>query len=215
MQIYKIFINERPLFITNEKEMNRIKSYYKNVLTGRYLGKKMALLNYVDLMEKSQKYDAVILYFDDVRRLYKDFKGHFKLIGAAGGLVYNTNQDILAIYRRGWWDLPKGKIDKGEKKKAAAIREVQEETGLDEVTLHSKITTTLHTYKDRKGKRILKKSWWYYMTTPEMDLIPQTEEDIELCEWIPLSALINERKPIYGSILDVAIKMAEKDQIEE
>lgn len=215
MQIYKIFINERPLFITNEKEMKRLKAHHNNVLTGRYLGKKMALLNYVDLMEKSQKYDAVILYHEDVRRLYKDFKGHFKLIRAAGGVVYNTNEDILAIYRRGWWDLPKGKIDKGEKKKAAAIREVQEETGLDEVTLHSKITTTLHTYKDRQGKRILKKSWWYYMTTPEMNLVPQTEEDIELCEWIPLDVLIKERKPIYGSILDVATKMAQKDQIEE
>ena len=100
-----------------------------------------------------------------------------KIVYAAGGLVQNQNGKYLFFYRRGSWDLPKGKLDKGEISKKAAIREVKEEVGL-----HCKITsilpTTYHTYFD-KGKLVLKETSWYKMKSANADVKLQYEEDIE------------------------------------
>jgi 8-oxo-dGTP pyrophosphatase MutT (NUDIX family) len=96
--------------------------------------------------------------------------------------------------------LPKGKIDKGESKEMAAVREVQEETGLNEVELLDFITETYHTYRTGKQKRILKRTYWYKMRTIETDLVPQTEEDIEQAIWIRKDDFLAQDQPVYGNI---------------
>ena len=110
-----------------------------------------------------------------------DFMSLFKVMNAAGGIVQKDDKELL-IYRLGKWDFPKGKLEKGESFKKAAVREVEEETGV-EVSLQQKICTTWHTYTFRK-KRILKCTKWYAMDCLADDnLAPQEDESIEKAEW--------------------------------
>lgn len=105
-------------------------------------------------------------------------------IEAAGGIVRNQQGAVLMIFRRGYWDLPKGKIDKGEEAKAAAIREVKEETGIAHLEIVRELPPTYHTYY-MYGKYAVKKTYWYAMTSSDTsDLTPQLEEDIEQAVWI-------------------------------
>ena len=127
----------------------------------------------------------------------------FKIIEAAGGLVSNANNEILLMYRRGSWDLPKGKIDDGETSEIAAVREVEEETGIRNVQLHQFITTTYHTYF-YKNNWALKPTHWFKMSIDtEQPLIPQTEEDIEVLQWVRKDDLAVYLKNMYPSIKDV------------
>ena len=107
------------------------------------------------------------------------------------------------IFRRGKWDLPKGKLDKGETLEECAIREVKEETGLASVELVSALTITHHTYHE--GTRfILKESHWYIMkANGKQELIPQTEEDIHEIKWVKADELDKYKKDSFPSIRDV------------
>ena len=105
----------------------------------------------------------------DYEKLVADFQSNYKILEAAGGLVYNAEGKILLIFRRDFWDLPKGKIDPGESKAAAAVREVEEETGLKDITLGDLITETYHTYRTKKGNRILKRTYWFRMDAPNQE----------------------------------------------
>ena len=126
----------------------------------------------------------------------------------------NTNKELLVIYRRGSWDLPKGKIDPGETKEEAAVREIQEETGLQTVELGKLICSTYHTYKDKKGNRILKLTHWFEMHTTEIALIPQAEEDIEVAEWQKPETFLAGDFPMYSSIREVVSRSGEKERVE-
>ena len=200
--MYKVFINETPLIFTNTEGILSEWKNDDNVLITKYLGKKKFLHNYIDLLEKSSKYSHVVIFSDDLKALWSDFSSLFKVIEAAGGVVFNQKKEVLVIFRRDFWDLPKGKIDKGESPEKAAVREVQEETGLENVILGKHILNTYHTY-ELKDKRILKKTYWYEMKTTDIELIPQTEEDIEQAEWVVLSDFLNSKPIIYGNILIV------------
>lgn len=200
--IYKIFINETPLFLTNtEGVLEEWKNDNKTLITN-YLGKKKFLHPIIDLLEKSKKYNRVVVCSSNLELLWHDFKSIYKIIEAAGGVVKNEKNEVLMIFRRDSWDLPKGKIDDGESPEAAAVREIQEETGLNNVKLGELICYTYHTY-DMKGKRILKKTWWYAMSTSETALTPQTSEDIEQAIWVELTTFLDTKPTLYGSILDV------------
>ncbi len=175
----------------------------KGQLIAPYSGKSKMLLSYIDLMEKTKRFKNVIIHYDDLKKLKKDFKSLFKVIEAAGGIVNDGEDNILFIFRRGSWDLPKGKIDKGEKKKEAAVREVEEETGITDITIGKKIRTTRHTYRTKDKKRAIKKTYWYEMTASNQKLIPQKEEDITKAEWIPLSEVGNLEGKIFKNIKEV------------
>lgn len=109
---------------------------------------------------------------------------NFQIIRAAGGLVFNNKGEALFIFRRGKWDLPKGKLDEGESLEECAVREVEEETGLKGVVLKDFLITTYHTYTEN-GKQILKESHWYRMEVKGIQqLTPQTEEDITDIRWV-------------------------------
>ena len=197
--MYKIWINERPLTLVQIAQLDTQSIDVTKNLLVRYNGKARSLLNPIDMMEKTRRYDSITIYAEDYGQLVQDFNSLYKIIEAAGGVVYNENGEILVMYRRDYWDLPKGKIDKGETKAAAALREVEEETGLSQVERGDLICTTYHTYRDKK-KRILKRTYWYKMTTNEKQVTPQTEEDIEKLLWIKPQDFLREKKPIYNSI---------------
>ena len=106
------------------------------------------------------------------------------IIEAAGGMVFNQAGELLMMKRRGFWDMPKGKLDEGESIEACATREVSEETGLKNLEIVKKLQVTYHTYI-YKGSPALKPSHWFLMTNAgDESLIPQTEEDITEIRWV-------------------------------
>lgn len=146
---------------------------------------------------------AGVFYHPDLDELKKAFYKKFTIVTAAGGLVQNEDGQILLIFRRGKWDLPKGKLDKGEKLEACAIREVEEETGLVNVELVSPLTITYHTYHE--GARfILKESHWYNMRVKGgQKLVPQTDEDIHEIRWVSATELSRFFDNAFPSVIDV------------
>ncbi len=124
-------------------------------------------------------------------------------IQAAGGLVLNERGEVLFMFRRGKWDLPKGKLDPGETLEACALREVEEETGVGELKLRRFLLVTEHEYEE-KGINILKETHWYLMeTNGDQRLIPQAEEDISELRWIGPSGFSIIQRNTYPAILDV------------
>ncbi len=200
--MYKIYINDNPLFLIAAGELASLRSQYPGCLTGRYTGRLKTILHYVDLLEKSQQARTVVLHSADPEGLVADFFSQFNYLEAAGGLVFNSEGKALFIFRRGRWDLPKGKVDPGETPPETAVREVREETGVEHLVLKDHLTDTFHTYRE-KGKRILKRTYWYAMETTDTRLVPQTEEDIEKAVWVEINETFLQHPEIYPSILEV------------
>lgn len=202
--MYTIYINETPLLLKEAAGMPKNSIGDAQNVVARYAGKPKHLSGYIDMLEKTNRFQSITLYAEDYEKLVSDFFSLFKLIEAAGGLVLNPAGEILFIYRRGFWDLPKGKIDKGESPSEAAIREVCEETGIKQLDLGAELKITYHTYREKDGRRILKRTYWYRMETEEVALHPQVEEDIEEAVWMSLPAFFSgEEKRVYRSILEV------------
>lgn len=124
---------------------------------------------------------------------------------AAGGIVINPNKEILWIFRRGFWDLPKGKLDPNETIEACAIREVMEETGISNLVLGDLILTTKHLYHDTYlNTEVEKTTYWYQMTTDILqEGVPQTEEDIEAIAWVKEADLAPYLANTYENINQV------------
>jgi len=127
---------------------------------------------------------------------------------SAGGLVTNAHGEILWIFRRGFWDLPKGKLDEGETIQTCAVREVQEETGIVGVQLHEMLCFTNHTYFDKYlNEEVVKRTYWFHMSITNLQNgIPQTTEDIEKIEWNALNTARHCLDNTYDNILEVVEK---------
>lgn len=126
-------------------------------------------------------------------------------IQAGGGVVINEKEQVLMIYRREKWDLPKGKLDPDETIAECAIREVMEETGLQFITLEKKLIITVHEYVE-KSQLIQKETHWYLMhasTDTNQTLIPQIEEDIEKIEWVDKKDIARYLQNSYPTIQKV------------
>ena len=157
----------------------------------------------------------VTVAVDDYEGMKRFLKKKFKIIKAAGGLI-RKGEKVLMIYRLKKWDLPKGKLDKGENHRLAAKREVEEECNI-KVDVNEKICTTWHTYT-MKRRKILKKTVWYSMDIVKHDKMkPQIEEDIEEVRWMSPKEIYHALQHSYKSIsfvFDVYYRK-EKERIEE
>ena len=124
---------------------------------------------------------------------------------AAGGLVTNPQGQILWIFRRGFWDLPKGKLDEGETIQTCAVREVEEETGIKNIRLHELLKFTNHTYFDTHlNQEVVKRTYWFHMTISAAQMgVPQTTEDIEKIEWHSLATAKHCLEQTYPTIIEV------------
>lgn len=147
---------------------------------------------------------GIIYLSDNPDRSWTNFTGRYVLMEAAGGVVKNKSEELLIIYRRKKWDLPKGKLEYAESPENAAVREVMEECGLKSVHLKKPILKTFHTYTE-KNKFILKKTHWFSMeTADEGKLKPQVEEDIEKAKWMSKEKVFEKIfVNTYGTIRDV------------
>jgi 8-oxo-dGTP pyrophosphatase MutT (NUDIX family) len=130
------------------------------------------------------------------------------IIIAGGGIVTNELGELLMIFRRGKWDLPKGKLDKGESIEDCALREVREETGVLHLKIGALLLVTQHDYYDKWVKAdVIKETHWFRMFvsgTPA--LVPQTEEDITAIEWTKLTNVAARLEESYETIKAVLEK---------
>ena len=166
--MYKVFVNDKPIIITSSsKKENNFPLYtFKNIVLGDILHK----LN-------NNEIDGVNLYSSDLKRDWSLFLLNMEVIPAAGGLVLNPKKEVLFIYRNNTWDLPKGWIEKDESIETAAIREVEEECGIFNLSILKKLNTTYHIYF--RGGLKLKETHWFLMSSDfDKELVPQTEEGI-------------------------------------
>ena len=141
------------------------------------------------------------IYYKDLEKLFEEFKKRFVQVTAAGGLVLNENREFLMIFRNDTWDLPKGKVEKNEQIEAAALREVEEECGVEGVFIKAFAGLTYHMY-DMGGKQFFKTSHWYTMgiKDPDQRLIPQAEEGISQVVWMGKEQLDEVFKNTYPNI---------------
>lgn len=133
---------------------------------------------------------------------WADFCKKYKLTEAAGGLVFDAQGRLLVFFRRGWWDMPKGKLDPGETPEQAAVREVKEETGLSTAVPIEFLAHTWHTYEEG-GKPVLKRTWWYRMHAPNSTTCPQTEEGITEIKWIHHREWLDTNPTMFRSLIDL------------
>ncbi|HLA56594.1 MAG TPA: NUDIX domain-containing protein [Flavobacterium sp.] len=173
--MYKVFVNDKPLFLTNEIQ--------------KETDFQLFLLESVDIRELvkkiyKNKVEKAYLYHPDEKEILRTLKSKMPVNKAGGGLVYNPKGEVLFIFRNGKWDLPKGGVEKYEENDAAALREVEEETGVDKLLITRKLQKTYHIFK-RNDRYKLKITHWYEMSTSfDGTLVPQQDEGIEKAEWL-------------------------------
>lgn len=176
--MYKVFFNDKLVLLSDEKNSERNLSGFLYVKY-EFLEE---LSECIELMESTPVIKGLVFLSEDVESLWKDFNSLFKNIDAAGGVVTNGDKAIMMIYRNDTWDLPKGKLEKGESIEEGALREVEEECGITDLNLIKPITRTYHTYP-LKGKVVLKCTHWFHMTSQQTDFVPQLDEGITKVEW--------------------------------
>ena len=168
-----------------------------------HIGEVIDIHALVGMFEASSTLSRIYIPTGDLEATYHRVCKEFKEVDAAGGLVSNRRGDFLLIKRDGLWDLPKGHREADEDIEVTAMREVQEETGVDQLLLRELICVTDHCYK-RNGIWHLKHTWWYDMLyTDPVDLTPQREEDITNAAWVAKSSLPPFLKNTYPSIVEV------------
>ncbi len=150
LQKYEVFFNRRPVIITSDPNEGKDASLYF-----RFTGRK-ELLKILRLFEKYEDIPSLTVFHPNFKDLRKALKSCFRIIKAAGGLVKNQQGEILFILRNGIWDLPKGKLERGETYQEGALREVSEECGIRGLFNAQRLTTTFHVYR-LNGKPVLKK----------------------------------------------------------
>ena len=197
--MYKVFFNDRIIFLTAQYQ-KQLKDSPDCVY--HYSDKKDLMLM-IDKFENNKDLKKLYIFYKDLKELQLVFKSCFNVIEAAGGLVKNKNQQLLIIKRHNKWDLPKGKVKKGEDYKKCAIREVTEECGIHNLKIVDFIQHTYHSYR-QDNNRILKKTYWYEMYYDGSEpLIPQKEEDITEVKWLAPSEIHTIFDNTYLSVIDV------------
>ncbi len=198
----KIFFNDKPLFLCND--VNAELQPYVHHDDAVFIDE-LNLHTVKSMIHEMQdaSVHAGVFFHHDLEELKTMFFKKFTSVKAAGGFVLNENKEVLMMFRRGKWDLPKGKMDKKESFEECAIRETEEETGLKNITLVAPLITTYHTYHE--GTRyILKETKWFRMkVNGEQKLIPQAEEQITKLEWVGKNNLKNYMQNSFPSVRDV------------
>jgi 8-oxo-dGTP pyrophosphatase MutT (NUDIX family) len=198
----KIYFNDKPLFLCDAMtpEIREYAHHDDAVLIDEF---SHPAVNSMIHEMRQPKVHAGIFVHSDLEELRKAVWRKFVLVQAGGGLVRNGEDKYLFMLRRGFWDLPKGKLDPGETIEHCAIREVIEETGIEGVILQGPLLITYHTY-DESGKHILKETHWFRMTAPAPgELMPQLEEQITELRWVDVPGMQELLRNTFPSIRDV------------
>ena len=203
-QMYKVFINNHPLFIVKTDAEIAMKP---GTLLLRFDPASLdELLNLAH--EHRSFFTRTFLFDENPEKVMEEFQSRCKIIEAAGGLVKNKNGELLMIFRNDKWDLPKGKLEKGETPEIAAVREVEEECGIGKLKIIKPLSSTFHTYKHH-DKIVLKKTYWYEMSCDDdRKLKPQKEEGITDVKWMKEEQVEKALANTFHSIVDVVRRIS-------
>ena len=190
--MYKVFVKENPIILTDSK-LN-LDDLIMIPFESFEMEKLVSILDQ-DLLR------GIYLYHPNLAQMWTQFQSYFKVVEAAGGFVKNELEEVLMIYRFDKWDLPKGKIEKGETTEITALREVEEECGVKNLEIVKPLSSTYHIYADGKNGNILKISHWFEMkNTSSENLIPQKEEGIVMVKYVNKNQLKGILNNTYTNI---------------
>ncbi|MGB1241023.1 MAG: NUDIX hydrolase [Chitinophagales bacterium] len=204
----KIYINNTPVFL-RVSETDDFLNNNREIMQVTYRDKR-ELLDLIRYVEQTNELKEVHIIGENQAKVERDFFGFYRNIEAAGGLVFDAKGRGLLIFRYGKWDIPKGKIERREAIESAALREVEEETGIDELVIQNPLlipvnrtNVTYHTYFQR-SKRILKITHWFkmYCAAPK-EGVPQEEEGITKVKWVDPEHFDLHLLNSWGSVGDV------------
>ncbi len=197
---YKVYIFDKAITITDNLNNNSRHVYA------------FSSVNLDEIIQKLQNnlLPEVFLYHPNIKYAWHNFKTHFDVIEAAGGIVQNDENKYLFIYRNGKWDLPKGKMEPGEQPDETALREVKEECGIQNISIDHFLLDTYHLFTENKKKR-LKITHWYKMNEDaKSPLIPQEEEGIEKVEWLDIQ---KDKWPLENSYENIKLLFSDLDRL--
>lgn len=202
MFLRKIFLNDRPLILTT-RPAAYLQQYPEASAFAHYEGAFPKHFRLAAEALEAGEAKGVLLSDAQPESLLEGLGKRYKQVDAGGGLVRREDGAALFIFRRGCWDLPKGKLDKGETMEECAIREVQEETGLKRLVLGRFLCDTYHVY-GQGGKELIKHTAWYDMQANGYEpLIPQADEDIEEARWVLPADVARIAAKSYAAIREV------------
>lgn len=193
--MYKVFIDHKPIIFVQKNDLSTVNLQFesKNV-------EQIDDLN--ELLTHAELDSPLYLTSDEPSKEFKRLFADYKYMEAAGGIV-QRNELFLIIKRKGFWDIPKGKIEEGESPEVACVREIMEECGIEGQEIVSPLTNTFHTMK-WDGENALKKTYWFMLTyNGTEDVFPQLEEDITEVKWMTRDEMLSIRSSTFGSINDV------------
>lgn len=197
--MYKVFIYNKPIFFLETSEMSALSKEVKTFTCENTEDKE----SLISLHRNSSGDNPMYVVNSSLKKLMKLFFDDHRNIEAAGGVVENSENHILFIDRLGYWDLPKGKVEKNEELKVAAVREIEEECGISQPQIKTKLLKTYHTYS-AKGRKYFKTTHWYLLNYQgDEKLIPQEEEGITDVRWISTDNMSEQLDRTYNSIIDV------------
>jgi len=193
------YFNDKTIIIT-DSELMQINLPNKIYVCPNYFETDFSEISRI-IFETKTPY--IFIHHSDFERMKSNFISQFFVIEAAGGIVEHPKNGLLFIFRRGKWDLPKGKMELNESPELCAEREIEEETGVTHLQRIDKLTDTFHFYEE-KGKMILKISHWYYFKTKfDENTFPQIEEDITAIQWFDVNDLSTPLSNSFQAIKDV------------
>ena len=193
--IYKIIYNSKTIILSDEKILSDTEFI-------SFKGKK-ELTNELELFMNNIT-TKLIIFHENISVLFNSFSSNFRLIDAAGGVVQNNQNKFLVINRFDKWDLPKGKKEKGENIEETALREVEEECSISQLKIEYALPTTYHIYEDSKSRLVLKRTFWFLMTTPSEKIpIPQTEEGITIAKWAEKHELEQMKQETFENLVEL------------
>ena len=194
----KIFFNDRFIAFGCDAEINKFVAT-SDIYELKSFTDIPTLLN--KFLYNSEKNELYVTCKDEAET-FVAFCDLFEMVFTGGGLVRNTNNDVLLIYRYDHWDLPKGKQEADENIADTAVREVEEECGIKNVKIGDFLTETYHCYST-DGRLFMKRNFWYQMFCDALTPIPQAAEDIEKAEFVPVDKLPDYLDSMYASVREI------------
>lgn len=194
--MYKVFIDNKPIIFITKRNLGALPSIDFATIVHSVGALKQIL------SEKTNLSQCIFVVCIDPKLSRDYFFSDYQVVPAAGGIVQREDE-FLFIKRLGLWDIPKGKIESGEKTKIAAMREIEEECGIANTVILSKLLNTYHTYTF-KNKKSIKKTTWYHLSYEGNKMTqPQAEEDIEEAKWFKRTDFDFIKQNTYASIKNV------------
>lgn len=204
-----IYFDEIPFYIIDNSDTS-IKSMHLPEATISLTETEISSIDNLYNWIRKSKAECILLQCENKETAIQSIFNLFDIIEAAGGIVENNNEELLFIFRRGKWDLPKGKLEAAETIEVCAQREIEEETGATDLSLQHNLMNTFHVYH-LNGRDILKISHWYYFRCKEQqDLTPQLEEDITKIMWFNKNDLSVPLSNTFGTIRNLIEKFLNK-----